>query len=117
MDNYAGQSLSGVDWGQIFSGLPSFATAQALALAWAPIAGGSPTVFKRDGYYEIIFTPAQEERVAEWILLQLNREPGPVRVELGGIAVKVITRKYWLYAAGLLVAGGLAGYALSGRRG
>lgn len=108
--------ISGVDWGSVFAGIPAAATAQGLAMAFIPIAGSKPNVVTYSEYSEITFTPQQEERVAAWILMQLNKEPGPVRVDAGGIALRVVTRKYWPYALGILALGAAGGYALRGGR-
>lgn len=107
--------IGSVDWGSVFSGIPAAATAQGLAAAFIPIAGSKPNVVTYSDYSEITFSPEQEERVAAWILMQLNREPGPVRVDLGGIALRVVSRKYWPYALGILGLGIMGGYALKGR--
>lgn len=108
--------LAGVDWSAIFSRIPAAATANAIALAWAPILGSSPAVLNRGGYFEIVFTPEQEDRAAAWIVSQLDREPGPVRMNAGGIATKVITRQYWPYILGVAALGGAIGYIASGAR-
>lgn len=120
--NYPVQTLGGIkdifssiDWGSVFGGLPATATAQGLAAAFMPITGSKPAVTNYGDYAEITFTPDQEERLAAWILMQLNKEPGPVRVDLGGVALKVVTRKYWPYAVGILGLGLAAGYAIKGR--
>ncbi len=109
-------SLAGIDWGSVFSGIPAAATASAIALAWAPIVGSSPQVINRGGYYDVVFTPEQEDRAAAWIITQLDKEPGPVRVNAGGIATKVLTRHYWPYILGLVLVGAAAGYAFRGRK-
>lgn len=109
-------AMAGVDWSALFSAIPAAATANAIALAWAPIVGSPPAVVNRGGYYEVVFTPDQEDRAAAWIRTQLNREPGPVRMELSGIAVKVIARQYWPYVVGVAAAGALLGMAFRGRR-
>lgn len=109
--------LAGVDWRAFFSAIPAAATARAIALAWSPIVGGSPDVVNHGDYYEVVFTPEQEDRAAAWIVSQLDREPGPVRMSLGGVATKVITREYWPYILGVAAVGGLVGYSLRrGRR-
>lgn len=108
-------TLAGIDWRALFSQIPAAATANAIAVAWSPIVGGLPAVFNRGDYYEIIFTPEQEERAAAWIITQLRREPGPVRMETGGIAARVIARQYWPYFAGVVAAGALLGYMLRGK--
>ena len=99
----------------LFANVPALATATAIAAAWSPIVGSTPSVVNRGNYYEVVFAPDQEDRAVEWILTQLNREPGPVRIEAGGMAVKVITRKYWPYFAGAALLGAVVGYTLHGR--
>lgn len=108
--------MAGIDWSSVFAAIPAAATANAIALAWAPIVGGAPSVVNRGGYYEIVFTPDQEDRAAAWIRTQLNREPGPVRMELGGIAAKVVARQYWPYVLAVAAAGAFLGYSLRGGR-
>lgn len=108
--------LAGLDWRATFAAIPGFATANAIALAWMPITGTPPAVINRGEYYEIAFNPEQEDRAAAWIVSQLNREPGPVRMESGGIAIKVITRKYWPYILGVAAAGAVLGYTMRGRK-
>lgn len=107
-------TLSG-RWTDAFKSLPAAATATALAAGLSPIAGSMPSVVSRGDYFDIVFDATQEERVSEWILAQLNREPGPVRMELGGVALKVITRKYWPWFAGAVALGAVLGY-YGGRR-
>lgn len=97
---------------EMFSGLVPLATAQALAVGLSSIAGSTPAVLNHGDYAEIIFTPAQEARVSEWILTQLRREPGPVRVQANGIAWKVITRQYWPYMLGAVALGAAVGYSM-----
>jgi hypothetical protein len=109
-------TLAGINWSALFSGIPAAATAQAIALAWTPIVGGSPTVVNRGDYYQVVFTPEQEDRAAQWLVMQLNKEPGPVRVDMGGIAWKVIVREYWPYILGTLAAGAVVGYAARRRK-
>lgn len=111
-----GLTLAGIDWKATFQGIPAYATANALALAVSPITGSVPRVVNYGSYYEIEFTPAQEERLSAWILLQLNKEPGPVRVDVDGVALRVVTRKYWPYIAGAVGAGFVLGYAMKGRK-
>lgn len=112
MDN---QLMRGIDWSDIFGALAPAATAQGIAAALTPIAGSMPRVSMGTGYSEITFTPEQEERISAWLVSQLNKDPGPVRMDAGGIALKVIMREYWPYMVGLAVGGGLLGYLLSGK--
>ena len=107
-------ALAGIDWRAAFGAISGFAAANAMAVALAPIAGSSPAVISRGSYYEIAFTPEQEDRVAAWIVSQLKREPGPVRVEAAGVALKVVTRAYWPQITGLVIAGATLGYILRG---
>jgi hypothetical protein len=109
-------ALAGVDWKSIFQNIPAAATAQAIALAWTPIIGSRPAVIPFDDHYEIQFTPDQEDRASAWIESQLSAEPGPVRMNIGGIATKVIARQYWPWILGVAAAGALVGYSMRGRR-
>lgn len=92
------------------------ATANAIALAWAPITGTAPAVVNRGEFYAVEFTPEQEDRAAAWILSQLRNEPGPVRVQVGGIATKVIARNYWPWFIGVAAAGIAIGYIAKGAK-
>lgn len=108
--------LAGIDWKSIFQNIPAAATAEAIALAWTPILGSRPGVIPFDDHYEIQFTPDQEDTAAAWIESQLNAEPGPVRMNLGGVAIKVISRQYWPWILGIAAAGAVVGYSMRGRR-
>jgi len=109
--------MASPNWREIFSAIPAKATATALRLALIPIAGGAPVLTDHGDYFSISFTPDQESRVSAWILSQLNKEPGPVRIETGAIALNVLTRKYWPYGLGLVLAGAGLGYFLSTGKG
>ncbi|HEX6827199.1 MAG TPA: hypothetical protein VF077_12850 [Nitrospiraceae bacterium] len=109
-------TLAGVDWKSIFQNIPAAATAQAIALAWTPILGSRPAVIPFADHYEIQFDPDQEDRAAAWIESQLDAEPGPVRMNLGGVAIKVIARQYWPWILGIAATGALVGYSMRGRR-
>lgn len=104
--------LAGVDWKSLFQNIPAAATANAIALAWAPIVGGMPAVIGRGSYYEVVFNPDQEDRAAAWIMSQLDREPGPVRMDLTGVGTKVIMRHYWPHVLGIVALGAAVGYAI-----
>ena len=103
-------------WSDIFARIPAAATANAIALAWTPIVGSPPAVMNRGTYYEVMMTPDQEDRAVAWIESQLNKEPGPVRMNLSGIGTKVIFREYWPEIAGIAAIGAVLGIALAGRR-
>lgn len=96
----------------VFAALPSAATASALALAMAPIAGGMPQVLNYPDYSEVVLSPEQEDRVAAWLGTQLRAEPGPVRMDVSAVALRVLAREYWPWLVGLVLAGGVAGFAL-----
>jgi hypothetical protein len=101
--------MAGLDWKSIFQSIPAATTARAWQVALTPIAGSPPVVTDHGTYWSVRFTPEQEERVSAWILTQLRREPGPVRVEASGIALRVVGQQYWPYALGLVGLGvGLA---------
>lgn len=105
------------DLAAFFAAIPAGTTARALALALSPITGGVPTVTSYGSYSEVSFTPEQEERLSAWILTQLRREPGPVRVDTDGVATRVIVRQYWPWMLGFVAAGAVVGYVASkGRR-
>lgn len=104
-----------VDLRAVFAAIPAQATALAIAAAWRPIVGSMPQVAGHGDYWEVLFTPEQEDAAAQWLLMQLNREPGPVRVEMGGIAAKVVTRKYWPWVLAVAATGAVLGYAARGR--
>lgn len=113
-----GMQMAGVDWKEFFQSIPAGATARAWQLALTPIAGSAPTVTNHGDYYSVTFTPEQAERISAWILTQLRKEPGPVRVETGAIAMRVLLRQYWPYALGLVGLGVVLAYfySQSGRR-
>lgn len=95
----------GLDWRAILAGISPYATATGLATALSPIVGGMPRVLNNGDYSTIQFSQEQEERLADWIVSLLDREPGPVRIESGPVAVKVVLRKYWPWLTGLAGAG------------
>ena len=106
------QIFGGVDCLRSSPGFPR-PRRRRLGSGFIPIAGSKPNVTIHGDYSEITFTPDQEERVSAWILTQLNHEPGPVRVDASGVAMKVISRKYWPYAR---APGGRCGGRLPGER-
>jgi len=104
-----------VDLREVFAAIPAQATALAIAAAWRPIVGSMPTVTGHDGYWSVSFSPEQEDAAAQWLMTQLNREPGPVRVNMSGIATKVVTRKYWPWVLAVAATGAALGYMARGR--
>lgn len=87
----------------------ALAKASAFAAALATVAGSSPEVKNQGEYYEVVLTPPQEDALAEFIRRQLNQDPGDVRIDLSGVAMKVIARQYWPWALGLVGVGALLG--------
>lgn len=104
-----------LDVSALLSRIPDSVKAASMATAISSITGTTPSVVNRGGYYEIILDGEQEDTLSEWVLDQLNREPGPVRVELSGVTRKVIVRQWWPQMAGLVVMGAALGYLLRGR--
>ncbi len=104
------------DFRDLFRSIPAAATATAFQVALAPVVGSLPQTVAHSDYYEIVFTPEQEDRLAEWIRSQLNKEPGPVRIASGGVALKVISRQYWPWVLGLATVAAGLGY-VAGKKG
>lgn len=96
---------AGLDFKQLFSAIPAQATAVAIMTALGPIVGGFPDVVNRGGYWAVVLNDSQQDRLTEWILTQLRKEPGPVRIESGTVALRVVTRQYWPWFAGAIAAG------------
>ena len=104
-----------VDLRAMFAAIPAQATALAIAAAWRPIVGSMPAVTAGDGFWSVTFTPEQEDLAAAWLLTQLNKEPGPVRVNMSGISTKVLTRQYWPWVLAVAATGAALGYMVRGR--
>ena len=100
---------------ETLSGITDLAVATGIAIAWGSVIGSAPQVVNQGDYYEIVFTPEQEDAAADFIIRQLNKTPGPVRMDAGGIATKVISRQYWLWILGIAGAGAALGYLLKGK--
>lgn len=100
---------------EVLAGISDLAIATGLAIAWGSIIGTAPTVVNQGNYYEIVFTPEQEDAAADWIISQLNKDPGSIRTDAGGIATKVLMRKYWPWIIGMAGAGFALGYLLKGK--
>lgn len=108
--------MSGINWREVFSSIPSGATARALSVAVMPITGTAPAVVSRGDYYEILFDAEQENRLVEWFLIQLRREPGAIRIPAStSIAVKVLARQYWPWILGVAGAGAVVGFVMRGK--
>ncbi len=98
-----------------FVSLTALAESAAFSAALAPIAGSAPAVINQGDHFDVTFTPDQEDKIAEWLRSQLNKEPGEVRMDLSGIALKVLARQYWPWIAGAVGLGVVVGYYGKGR--
>jgi hypothetical protein len=96
--------------------LMPLATISGLRLALAPIAGSLPALVNHGDYYSLVFTPEQEANLSAWIVRQINHDPGPIRIESGGIVRRVIAKQYWPHILGIAAVGGALGYFLRGRK-
>jgi hypothetical protein len=101
--------MGGVNWSALFAAIPAAGTAVAIGTALTPILGSPPTIANNAGVYSISFSPDQEDVFAAWLVTQLNSDPVPVQMDLGGVAIKVITRKYWPWVLGVAGAGFVLG--------
>jgi len=99
-----------LDLSGILSSIPGSVQAASMATAISSVTGSTPIVHNRGDYYEIILDGEQEDRLSNWILAQMNKEPGQVRVNLSGVATKVVFREYWPQMAAILAAGLVVGY-------
>ncbi len=97
----------------------SILVAQTAAQAARPVMGLSraPTVVNYGSYVAIELDALQQEEVAAFLIRQLDAEPGAVRVTgLGGVFLRVLARKYGLYAAGSWAAAFGLGWLTGGRK-
>lgn len=104
-----------LDVSAILGRIPTNVQAASMATAISMITGSTPSVVNRGDYHEIILDGEQEDAFSQWVLSQLNKEPGAVRVDLSGVTRKVVVRQWWPQMAGLVAAGALVGYLLRGR--
>lgn len=99
----------------IMNSIAPLAQAEASALAISGFIGSKPTVVNHGDYVEVVFTPEQETAAADFIMRQINKDPGNVRFTVGNIFLQVLFRKYWLYLVGLFGGGVVLG-RVTGRR-
>lgn len=104
-----------LDLSTLLSRIPDSVKAASMATAVSSITGTTPNVVNRGGYYEVVLDGEQEDVFSEWVIDQLNKEPGPVRVDLSGVTRKVVFRQWWPQMAGLVFAGAVLGFLLRGR--
>lgn len=92
--------------------------AQAAALAAQPALSLSraPAVVNYGSYVVIELDPQLQGEVAEFIIRQLEAEPGAVRVAgLGGVLARVLARKYSGWIGGALAGSFGLGWLTKGR--
>lgn len=85
--------------------IPPVLIAQAAAVAAKPALSLSraPQVVNYGGYVVIELDPELQGEVADFIIRQLEAEPGAVRVAgLGGVLARVLARKYSAWIGGAL---------------
>lgn len=111
----SGDFMSGNVLVEIFDAILPAAGAQAVAAGISTVTGSRPAVVAYSDHSEIVLTPEQEDLLAQWIVGQLNKEPGRVRVNLSGVATKVLFRKYWGWMAAAVAGGALLGAAMRGK--
>lgn len=99
---------------RIFGAVSNTAAAEATAVAMSYYLGTKPTVTTYPDYAEITLSPAQEAAAADFLIRQLKKEPGPVRINLGTVFVQVLFRQYWLYILGVFGGGVALGRATKG---
>lgn len=91
--------------------------AQAAAAAARPVMSlsRSPTVVNHPDHVSIELDAGLQDEVAEFLIRQLDSEPGSIRVVgLGGVFIKVLIRKYGIWAAGALGVSFGAGWLTKG---
>lgn len=79
--------------------------AQAAAAAAKPVMGLSypPTVINEGAYVTIQLDATQQTEVADFLIRQLESAPGAIRVSgLGGVFLRVLVRKYGIWAGASL---------------
>lgn len=92
--------------------------AQAAALAAQPVLSLSraPAVVNYGSYVVIELDPQLQKETADFIIRQLEAEPGAVRVAgLGGVLARVLARKYSGWIGGALAGSFGLGWLSKGR--
>lgn len=91
---------------------------QGASILISQITGEAPIIERYGDYNNIVLTNEQELKLQEFLLSQLNKEPGPVRLDMGGIVLPVVIKKYWPWAVGAVAVGGVLGVLIgkAGRR-
>ncbi len=94
-------------------------SAQAAAAAARPVMSlsRSPTVINYGDHVAIELDAGLQDEVAAFLIRQLDSEPGAIRVVgLGGVFIKVLARKYGLWAAAALGVSFGSGWLTRGKR-
>ncbi len=97
----------------------SILVAETAAQAARPIMGLSraPTVTNYGSYVALELDSDLQKEVADFLIRQLDAEPGAVRVTgLGGVFLRVLARKYWPWTLGSLGASFGLGLLTGGKK-
>ena len=91
-------------------------TVQGISLLLYGMSGSWPEVDRQKDFATIKLSPNQINVGQKWFLDSLEGDPGEVRIEgVGDVFLPVVYKKYWPWAAGILLAGAALG-VLAGRR-
>jgi len=89
------------------------AKVQGLNLGLKAITGEFSDINRFDAYTELVLSENQVLHGQKFFLGLLESEPGDVRfANTGQVFLPVIYKKYWPYALGALILGGILGAAL-----
>lgn len=100
--------------------IPALLIGQAAAVAAQPALSLSraPTVVNYGSYVVIELDPQLQGEVADFIIRQLEAEPGAVRVSgLGGVLARVLARKYSAWIGGTVAGAFGLGWLSKGVKG
>lgn len=86
--------------------------ANAIVIALKPITGSMMRIEYGDSYSRIVPSEAEASRLSEWILAQINKDPGGIRFDVSGVWPKVVLRQWWPYMLGIFAGGFLMGKVL-----
>jgi len=87
--------------------------AQGMSMFIYGLTGEYPEINREENFTELILKPNQILHGQNEFLGLLESEPGEVRIKNSGeIFLPVIYKKYWPWAAGFLVLGGILGAVL-----
>lgn len=89
---------------------------QGLSLTIRGLTGEAPTIERYVDHNKIILTASQKATAQQFLMDSLNKEPGPIRLEIAEILVPVVIKKYWPIAAAVAGTGAILGFLLGKRR-